>query len=258
MVCGSWPICISKGRNYRIIYCDCEDDSELFTAVHVRRAGNSGCDDHLVYFGYAYRHAGDLSIITKYKDTYTLIIAPVTALLISGYFYNTVGYNGFTKFEGVITHGILRAFVGLNIGCLVYMFAEYLKKKEFRSSVKRLLGIAELLLYLLAIFMMHEGGKTCVFYNNILLLFAISITASKQSAISGVFDNKVSKFLGEMSLFIYLCQSPARATVRYIFPDVSYWTGFAYIVGLTFVSVAFGMILIHWIARMNRQKTQLK
>ena len=41
-----------------------------------------------------------------------------------------------------------------------------------------------------------------------------------------------------MSLFIYLCQSPARATVRYIFPDVSYWTGFTYIVGLTFVSVA--------------------
>ena len=197
-------------------------------------------------------------LLRKYKDTYTLIIAPVTALLISGYFYNTVGYNGFTKFEGVITHGILRAFVGLNIGCLVYMFAEYLKKKEFRPSVKRLLGIAELLLYLLAIFMMHDGGKTCVFYNNILLLFAISITASKQSAISGVFDNKVSKFLGEMSLFIYLCQSPARATVRYIFPDVSYWTGFAYIVGLTFVSVAFGMILIHWIARMNRQKTQLK
>ena len=65
MVCGSRPICIFKGRNYRIIYCDCEDDSELFTAVHVRRAGNSGCDDHLVYFGYAYRHAGDLSIITK-------------------------------------------------------------------------------------------------------------------------------------------------------------------------------------------------
>lgn len=197
-------------------------------------------------------------LLRKYKDTYTLIIAPVTALLISGYFYNTVGYNGFTKFEGVITHGILRAFIGLNIGCLVYMFAEYLKKKEFRPAAKRLLGIAELLLYLLVIFMMHNGGKTCVFYNNILLLFAISITASKQSAISGVFDNKVSKFLGEMSLFIYLCQSPARATVRYIFPDVSYWTGFAYIVGLTFVSVVFGMILIHWITRMNRQKTQLK
>ena len=29
-------------------------------------------------------------LLRKYKDTYTLIIAPVTALLISGYFYNTV------------------------------------------------------------------------------------------------------------------------------------------------------------------------
>lgn len=196
-------------------------------------------------------------LLRKYKDMYTLVVAPVTALLISGYFYNVSGYNGFDAYDGVITHGILRAVVGINIGCLAYMLAEYMKTKDYSKSVRILLACAEIGLYLLTIFMMHNGGKKCVFYNNILILFAVAITASKQSAVSKWFDNKVSRFLGEASLYIYLCQSPARVAVRYVFPDISYGTAFLYIGVLTIALAALGMVIVKAVSTAVGKKKQL-
>lgn len=194
-------------------------------------------------------------LLRKYKDTYLMIIAPLSALLISGYFYKVAGYKGFSNMDGIICHGILRAVVGINIGCIVYVLVEYMKQVNYSRIKKVWLAIAELILYAIVFYLMDEGGGKSVYNTNILLLVALAITASKQSAISALFDNKLSKFLGSMSLYIYLCQSPGRVLIHHLYPKLSYTKGVMYVVGLTLLLSIIGMAVIKLVTQIkNKEK----
>jgi peptidoglycan/LPS O-acetylase OafA/YrhL len=107
------------------------------------------------------------------------------------------------------------------------------------------LAVAELGLYALVITNMQIGNKGCAFVNSILLVFAIGISASRKSVISPIFDNQISKFLGTFSLYIYLCQSPARQIIYNMYPDILYGKAYMYIFTLTMILAVLGMLCIH-------------
>jgi peptidoglycan/LPS O-acetylase OafA/YrhL len=157
---------------------------------------------------------------------------------------NVTGFNGYDKFDTLITQGMLRAIVGINIGCVVYMLSEYMKTAEYTKTVRVLLAAAEFVLYILVIINMDIGDKDCVAVNNIMLVFAVAITASGQSATAHLFNNGISRFLGSASLYVYLCQSPARQIIYKRLPDISYGKAGAYIITLTAVFTAVGMICV--------------
>lgn len=184
-------------------------------------------------------------LVRKFKDSYMLIAAPIVVMLTSGYFAATTHYNGILQYTGLMPHGLERAFIGINLGCIVYMFSNYIKQYDFTRLSRVLLSIAEIGGYLTIIYLMDASGRNCAYIINIFLLFTVAITASKKSGISGLFDNKLSKFLGEMSLYIYLCQSPARGFIGKLYPKLSYGKGFIYITVLSLVFAIAGYVIVH-------------
>ena len=190
-------------------------------------------------------------LLRKYKDSYTMIIAPLMALLIAGYFYKVAGYKGFKSMDGIICHGILRALIGINIGCVVYVLTEHMKQIDYSKAKKVWLAVGELISYAIVFYLLSGNDGKCVYYTNLLLIPAIAIAASKQSAISTLFDNKLSKFLGSMSLYIYLCQSPGRILIKYLYPKISYRQGVLYVVSLTLALALVGMAVVKIATQIN-------
>lgn len=198
-------------------------------------------------------------LLRKYNDVYRLVIAPAVVLFLTGFvYYNCESYGGYLDFEVFTTKGVIRAFIGLNIGCLVYSFAQYLRKFSFTALSRVLLLIGELGLYGVIICLMQTQWKEAPYFITILLFFAISITCSKCSIWASALDNKVSVFLGRTTLFVYLCQSSARQLVWRNMPDATYHQAFVGIVGLTIVLTAVGMLLTKGISIIyNKNKASL-
>jgi peptidoglycan/LPS O-acetylase OafA/YrhL len=180
----------------------------------------------------------------KYKDSYRMIVAPLSVLLLSGYMYNVGDSTAIAKYEIIMTTGLIRAFIGLNIGCLAFEFSNYLRKCNLSEFKRWILGAVELILYMTIIAMLHYGGESGVYIINILLLGAVTITTSQCSPVAGVFNNSICKFLGEASLYIYLFQAPVKAVVYYEYPYLSFKTGCIYIFVATFIVAGIAMICV--------------
>ena len=195
-------------------------------------------------------------LLRRYKDTFRLIAAPLIVLILSGYFSNTTHYNGIMDYEVIMTHGVMRAFIGLSLGCITYDFSRFLQRYNFTVFARVLLSLVEFCGYALLLFIMQFGKEDGAYLILFILFFTFSVTTSKQSMTAVWFDNVCCKFLGRFSLYIYLCQSPARALVKHLYPDSSYRQGLIYIVPLTFVFALFGWILVSLLTSFQQKRAK--
>jgi peptidoglycan/LPS O-acetylase OafA/YrhL len=194
-------------------------------------------------------------LLRRFGSDYCLIASPAIVLFMTGFVYHTCkGYEGYAQFERFATKGVIRAIIGLNIGCIACAFANYLNKISFTRLARVLLMIIEIMLYGSIIGLMNYGNGDCVYIINILLLFAVSITFSKCSIWSHAFDHQVMQFLGKTTLYVYLCQSSARQLVYRKLPDIGYVQAFIWVAGLTFLFTAVGMLLTKGISTLYYRK----
>ncbi|MDO5154696.1 MAG: acyltransferase [Eubacteriales bacterium] len=198
-------------------------------------------------------------LLRKYEDFFQLVIAPLIVLFLSGYLANTTHYNGIMEYEIIMTHGVMRAFIGLSLGCVVHAFSEYLKKQNFTRVSHVLLSVVELVGYGIILMLMYAGEAEGAYIINILLLFVVSITASKQAVTARLFDCRVSVFLGKMSLYVYLCQSPARALIKEWCDGQPYRQCFVYTVSLSFAFACLGLLVVSvCVKQWNNRKESIK
>ena len=95
-------------------------------------------------------------LLRRYRDMYLHVIAPLSAVLVAGYMSKKYGNFSLTyELDIFVTKEILRAVVGLNLGCTVYVVSERLKTIPFTRLAKGFLVIIEWGCYLWVLLAMH-------------------------------------------------------------------------------------------------------
>ena len=167
--------------------------------------------------------------LRKWRRNYCYIASPIIAIALEGYFSVTYdGKSGRDLWMGFMKYGMFRAFISINLGCVSYLIAEKLKESfQSMSTFKKvIIRIAEPVLYIACIILMHYGDCLCINEINIMFMLAIGITMSGNSAFAGICNNNICRTLGKLSLWIYFLQSPVRMFVRQTWPDISYSKAF--------------------------------
>ena len=154
-------------------------------------------------------------LLRKYKNIYLRIIAPLSAILLTGYLSQK--YGGFFlsyEFDGFVPQNIIRACVGINIGCVVYVAAEKMKTIDFTIFSRILLGLVEIGGYIWILVAMTIFPKTYVFTELFIFLAVVTITASKKGIFSSLFDNNIVMVVSSISLPLFLLHPTCRAVIR--------------------------------------------
>ena len=181
-------------------------------------------------------------LLRKYTNMYLRIIAPLSAVLLAGYLYQKYGALTLTyELDVFVTKEILRAVMGLNIGCAVYVVSEKLKQTSFTSFSRLLLGFFEWGCYAVVLLGMHYMGNSFVFTELFLYFFALCVTTSKQSLWGHVFDHRCVQMTNRFSLALYLCHSACRRVIRYVQPAWGYYETILYFVILSLILALFCM-----------------
>ena len=193
-------------------------------------------------------------LLRKYRDMYLHVIAPLSAILVAGYMCQKFGNFKLTyELDIFVTKEILRAVVGLNIGCTVYVVSEKLKKVPFTTFSRVLLALVEWGCYLWVLLGMHFMEADYVFVELFLYFFAISITTSKQSILGHIFDHNFIKATNRFSLALYLCHSACRRVIRYLEPDWGYYQTIAVFVLFSIVTAVICMVVVALIQKIIRK-----
>ncbi|MDD6154132.1 MAG: acyltransferase family protein [Eubacteriales bacterium] len=177
-----------------------------------------------------------------FRRNSNLIGAVNIALFGTSYLYiNFENYKVMRESCGIMTGGMLRAIIGLCVGCMVYEFSNYLKAKEITRAQEMFLSLADVVLIGCILFVMSRGDLRSGFVIPILMFFLVSIVTSGQNYFSKYFDNKGAKLLGQLSLYIYLLHVVARKIIYFYRPKIRMGRAYIAIGLLTAVMVVLVM-----------------
>lgn len=158
----------------------------------------------------------------KYYSSFIKIIAPVCCIFILGQLvYNFDALTGVTKWTMFGYRGLIRAFVEISMGTISFEIARYLTNIRLSNVAKIVLKTIEVFCYFSVVIYMLLTFST---HYEIFALFAlfIAITITFSNVVStGVMNNKISYFLGRISLPIYLSQVFAMRFVVYYLPNLN-------------------------------------
>lgn len=183
-------------------------------------------------------------LVRRYGQNFRLIVAPAIAIFVSGYMYLSSGVYKWTEgMLGVTDGSIWRALVGLCVGCMVYDFSRYIKERKLLNRQRAFLSFCDVILMLMLIWIMTVGNLKTSFLVIIVAFFLVSIIASKQNIASDLFDCRLSRILGKISMHVYFLHVLARSIVYSIRKDLPLFTSIICIVALTAVLVAVVMLL---------------
>lgn len=170
----------------------------------------------------------------KNFDYFTRIIAPLLAIFLLGFIVKTQGsLLNPGKYLEFSYKCLPRAFAEIALGTATYPVIEWLKNKDIKKSTSIFLSVVQLLCWAVVIYIMlffHDGDYDE--FALLLILISVVISFSHKSALADLMDNKISYFLGKLSLTLYLSHKwIALAICRYYtrFLDTNqYGFGFDY------------------------------
>lgn len=143
-------------------------------------------------------------LLSKYRKTYLYIIAPSSLFLIFGWMLHNFGQlNRWLQFDTFISTGTLRGFAEMGLGCISYQIYVVLRAKNWGNKVVN--TILELACFSYIVYIIFVAGPSakdfvCVFAMATLI---VSLFLGK-SLWSKILDNRLSRFLGWVSIGIYL------------------------------------------------------
>lgn len=199
-------------------------------------------------------------IFRKNNDLFISLIAPLTAFMLYGIMMIKDGNLTGPKFVyGVLYKGVIRAFAGLCLGCLVYRISEKMKTNpvltQSGKKVSHILSVVEIIAVGLSIWGMSQLTKDTFCTEPVIVLgFAITaaICASKMSSISAFFQYDVFSYLGKLSMTVFLCHSPVIGFMYTVFDKCKFLSDiretaagrWALVVWLVIASVLLGMLCL--------------
>lgn len=175
-------------------------------------------------------------VLRKHYTNFTKYIAPVGAILIVGYImHETKRLTGVFTWMGIGFKGVLRAIVEISLGTSAFELSRFLAEKEFTKKQKLLLTMGEVGCFVLVtMYVLSRLSNKYEVYALALLFVMVSLCFSGQTLDLKLYNNKLSFFLGKISLPIYLSQLSAVYLVNNFMPDNSTLVRVLATVGLTF------------------------
>lgn len=146
-------------------------------------------------------------LIKKNKKVFIQFIAPMLIFFIYSYYaYQGSGLDYHLEWERISVSSISRAVGGLCIGCITYEISTTHKALLVKFNML-FYSVVELFALIILAGVLLYGEKNS---NNLLVLFAfpilIAIEYNGNSYLSKIVNSKVSGFLGDLSLTMYLNQ----------------------------------------------------
>lgn len=152
-------------------------------------------------------------IFRKNKDLFSHVIAPLTGIFILGYIFRQTG-NVFSDVDTtLVTNSVLRAFAEISLGVFAYVLADLLSQKRQTKTMGILLSAADVLSILCAFTMMFFMKSSAQPLLILLFFVFVVISGSGQAFVTDLFSNRVSAYLGKLSLSVYLTHCAARAVM---------------------------------------------
>jgi len=178
--------------------------------------GASGIKTYSVVRGGWYLSAMFISLLLIYplqrrwKDCFTCVIAPLTAIVLLGYISQTYGHlNQYIAEFTIVYSGMLRAIAEICIGCICYGVYEKIHTKPLTQGARVMVSVFCTLGFL-AVFLGADLSSRPYFDFVLLFMIAICTTLvfSKLGVISRarIFDHPFFSFLWELGLVLYLNQ----------------------------------------------------
>lgn len=166
-------------------------------------------------------------IIRKRREVFLRYVMPIILFVLLGYI-SAVHKNlsSTTAFSQYLTWGVIRAFFAITAGCLVYVTANFLRKKDFSRLASIGLAALELIMFAAVFYICNKNNKSNTgiydsqlnFVAFLFMVIAVTIVFSKKSIISPLFKSKKFKICGTMSTAVYFC----HLWVRNVFIEKKY------------------------------------
>ena len=188
-----------------------------------------------------------LNLLNYWGNIFKNFIMPITILIGYGYWSNSTTELLPGTWIGFTTFGILRLYLVTCLSYYVYCASKKLKTVYFTRCGKALLTVLELSSYLSALTIMTIGKarKGYIWILIIIFMIGVSITCSGVSYSEYLLrSNKVTTFLGKLSLSIYLVQQAVLLVNAKIHPDfyVRYSHKMEFLLALLIVAVLFLLV----------------
>lgn len=146
-------------------------------------------------------------LIRKYKYSYIYIIVPIIVIILSGWMsHEYINLRDPYQWTGFFNKGLIRAFIELNSGSLIYVLSEKIKQTNFTKLGQLFITVIEICGFILPFYMSQYMIKASRydFIVLIILSMAISIAFSEKTLEYKYFCNKIVYFLERLSLPMFL------------------------------------------------------
>ncbi len=152
-------------------------------------------------------------LFRKNKEVFSKILSPLIGLVTLGIIFRATGSLFGSIDTQLVGKGTMRAFAGICLGVFAYVLAEALSQKEntkVRSLLYSVVDVGAIVGAFLMIFFMNSAAQPLL----ILLFFVfVVISGSRQAAVTDLYCNRASAFLGKFSLSIYLTHCAVRSAM---------------------------------------------
>lgn len=153
--------------------------------------------------------------IKKFKDNYFYFIAPLTVLILAGLINKNMNDLKMPHvWVGYAYRGMIRSYLDVCLGTLIFPLVEKLKKINFTKVGKVLLTLIEIGGFLIVLGISNFRTTVYDFVLLLILFIAVLISFSKKTLDSNILNNGFVYFLEKISLPIYCIHLPIRNFVR--------------------------------------------
>lgn len=157
-------------------------------------------------------------LLRKYKENYVYIFSVLFSILGLVYMYKHGSLNmARDSWDGYICMGISRAFIEMNMGCLIYLLCEKFKKINLTNFSKILLTIIAqgFLISILVVTSVIERAGLYQFIMLLMIAISVFIMMSEITYERKMLSNRFVYYLEQLSLVIFILHNVVLHFVKY-------------------------------------------
>ncbi len=145
-------------------------------------------------------------LMRKFKDNFTDLMAPIIVIFGLGYASQKYGHlNLQVKDWNTVYPGIIRAVSELSLGTICYAVCQKLREVKFTTLSRVLITLVQVVGYAMVIYFTTElPAKRFDYVLLLILAVCVTLSFSGQGVAAGLFQGKFFRFLGRLSLNLYL------------------------------------------------------
>lgn len=143
-------------------------------------------------------------LLAKNQKTYLYVVAPISLFLIFAWMDRSLGnLNRWLQYDTFISTGVLRGFAEMGLGCISYQIYKWLRTKNVENRVAS--TTFEFICFSYIIYIIFKVGPSQKDFVCVFAMAALIISVFVGNSLwSELLNNRLSRFLGSISIGIYL------------------------------------------------------